>query len=95
MRLRFTREAAKELDQVLFYIERRSSEGARNVEARIRAAVDLIASHPRSGRLTNTPGLRRVVVHPYPYLIFYAARDNEVVIHGVRHAARRSSSVPG
>jgi hypothetical protein len=25
-------------------------------------------SYPRSGRLTSTPGFRRVVVHPYPLL---------------------------
>ena len=94
MRLRYTREAAKELDQVLTYIERRSPEGARNVKSRIQAAINLIASHPQSGRLTSTTGLRRVVVHPYPYLIFNAARDDEVVLYGVRHAARRSPSVP-
>ncbi len=94
MRLRYTREAAKELDQVLSYIEGRSLGGARHVEARIQAAINLIVSYPRSGQLTSTPGLRRVVVHPYPYLIFYAARDEEVVIHGVRHAARRPLSIP-
>jgi toxin ParE1/3/4 len=33
-------------------------------------------------------------VHPYPYLIFYKATADEVVIHGVRHAARRPSSMP-
>ena len=29
-----------------------------------------------------------------PYVIFYAATDDEVVIHGLRHAARRPSSMP-
>lgn len=94
MRLRFTGQAAKELDQVLFYIGKRSPEGAGRVRARIQAVADLTASYPESGQLTSTPGLRRVVVHPYPYLIFYAAKDDEVVIHGVRHAARRPSSIP-
>jgi toxin ParE1/3/4 len=94
VRLRYTRSAAEELDQVLSYIEGRSSEGARHVKARVQAVIDLIASYPESGQLTSTPGLRRVVVHPYPYLIFYAAKDDEVVIHGVRHAARRASSIP-
>jgi plasmid stabilization system protein ParE len=91
VKLRYTRRAAEELDQVLSYIEGRSPAGAHRVKARIQAVIELIASHPQSGQLTSTPGLRRVVVHPYPYLIFYAARDDEVVIHGVRHAARRRS----
>jgi toxin ParE1/3/4 len=42
----------------------------------------------------RSPRLRRVVAHPYPYLIFYTASDDEVVVHGVRHAARRPSSMP-
>jgi toxin ParE1/3/4 len=94
VRLRYTRKAAKELDQVLSYIEGRSLGGARHVEARIQAAIDLIAAYPQSGQLTSTPGLRRVVVHPHIYLIFYAASDDEVVIHGVRHAARRPLLIP-
>jgi toxin ParE1/3/4 len=94
VKLRYTLRAAEELDQVLSYIEERSPQGANHVKARIKAITDLIALHPHSGRLTNMRRLRRVVVHPYPYLIFYTATDNEVVIHGVRHAARRPSSGP-
>jgi toxin ParE1/3/4 len=94
VRLRYTLRAARELEQVLSYIDERSPEGARRAKARIRAVIDLIALHPQSGQLTSTRRLRRVIVHPYPYLIFYAAMDDNVVIHGVRHAARRPSSMP-
>ncbi len=94
MKLRYTLRAAQELEQVLSYINDRSPEGARRVKARIQAVIDLIASHPQSGQLTSARRLRRIVVHPHPYLIFYSATDDEVVIHGVRHAARRPSSMP-
>jgi len=94
VKLRYTLRAAQELEQVLSYIDDRSPEGARRVKARIQAVIDLIASHPQSGQLTSARRLRRIVVHPYPYLIFYAATNDEVVIHGVRHAARRPSSMP-
>jgi toxin ParE1/3/4 len=94
VKLRYTLRAAQELEQVLSYIDDRSPEGARRVRARIQAVIDLIASHPQSGQLTSAGRLRRIVVHPHPYLIFYAATDDEVVIHGVRHAARRPSSMP-
>ncbi|HEY1454181.1 MAG TPA: type II toxin-antitoxin system RelE/ParE family toxin [Roseiarcus sp.] len=93
MKLRYTLRAAEEL-QVLSYIDKRSPQGAHHVKARIKAITDLIALHPNAGQLTNSRGLRRVVVHPYPYLLFYAATEDEVVIHGVRHAARRPSSMP-
>jgi len=94
VKLRYTLRAAQELEQVLSYIDDRSPEGARRVKARIQGVIDLIASHPQSGQLTSARRLRRIVVHPYPYLIFYAATNDEVVIHGVRHAARRPSSMP-
>jgi plasmid stabilization system protein ParE len=56
--------------------------------------IDLIAAYPQSGQLMSTPGLRRVVGHPFPYFIIYAVSDDEVVIHGVRHTARGLSSIP-
>jgi toxin ParE1/3/4 len=35
-----------------------------------------------------------MIASPYPYLIFYQATDDEIVIHGVRHSARHPSSMP-
>jgi hypothetical protein len=32
---------------------------------------------------------------PYPYLIFYHATEDEIIIQGVRHAAPKPSSMPG
>lgn len=94
VRLRFTLRAAAELDEVLTYIDARSPRGARKVKARIQATIELLRSHPRAGQVTSHGRLRRVVAHPFPYLIFYGSTDDEVVIHGVRHAARRPSSMP-
>ena len=95
MRLRYTIRAAAELDDVLSFIDAHSPQGARQVKARIQATIDLILVHPRSGRLTRKGRLRRVVAHPYPYLIFYRATEEEIVIHGLRHGARRPASMPG
>ncbi len=38
--------------------------------------------------------MRRLVVSPYPYLIFYRVADDALVIHGIRHGARRPSAMP-
>jgi len=32
---------------------------------------------------------------PYPYLIFYEATNDAIVIHAIRHAARDPSGMPG
>ncbi|HSU99889.1 MAG TPA: type II toxin-antitoxin system RelE/ParE family toxin [Roseiarcus sp.] len=66
MRLRFTRRAAQELDQVLSYIEGRSSKGARDVKARIQAVIDLIAAYPQSGQLTSSPAFGASSSTPSP-----------------------------
>jgi plasmid stabilization system protein ParE len=91
VKLRYTLRAAAELDQVLDYIEMQSPQGARHVQARIQFIIDLLLQHPRAGRLTSKVGLRRMIVSPYPFLIFYRATEDEIVIHGVRHTARRPS----
>jgi plasmid stabilization system protein ParE len=46
------------------------------------------------GARTSSKRLRRLIARPYPYLIFYEVSDDEIVIHGVRHSARRPSSMP-
>jgi ParE toxin of type II toxin-antitoxin system, parDE len=46
------------------------------------------------GAVTDDPAIRRLTTTPYPYLIFYEAADDEVVIHAVRHGARDPSDNP-
>jgi plasmid stabilization system protein ParE len=50
MRVVLSRLALAELDEILAYIAERSPRGARNVEARLRHAFDLIARHPPAAR---------------------------------------------
>jgi toxin ParE1/3/4 len=91
VKLRYTLRGAAELDQVLGYIEAQSPQGARRVQARIKVIIELLLQYPCAGRLTSKAGLRRMVVSPYPFLIFYRATRDEIIIHGVRHTARRPS----
>jgi plasmid stabilization system protein ParE len=74
---------------ILDYIEARSPKGAGSVNRRLQAVIRLVADHPEAGRLTNKGNFRRIVASPYPYVIFYRSDATGIVIHGVRHAARR------
>jgi plasmid stabilization system protein ParE len=56
--------------------------------------IDLLAEHPFSGQITSEQRLRRLVITPYPYLVFYEATEEQVVVIGVRHAARDPSTIP-
>jgi plasmid stabilization system protein ParE len=92
VKLRYTRRAAAELEDVLSYVKEQSPLGARRVQARIQAITDLLLQHPKVGQVTSNGRLRRMVASPYPYLIFYEVTQDDIVIHGVRHAARRPFS---
>jgi toxin ParE1/3/4 len=93
VKLRYTLRGAAELDQILDYIETRSPQGARHVQARIQFIIDLLLQHPRAGRLTRVKlDCDEWSSRPIRFLIFYRATEDEIVIHGVRHTARRPSA---
>ena len=95
MKLRYTLPALADLNSVLDYIAVRSPGGARRVQARIQAIIDLLLLHPGIGTRTDDPTIRRMTALPYPYLIFYEVTETEIVIHAVRHAARDPAGMPG
>jgi len=95
VKLQFTRVALADLDSILSYIAAESPRGAKRVQARIHAIIDLIAEHPQIGPRTDNPAIRRMAVSPYPYLVFYEPMPDQVIIHAVRHGARDPSGMPG
>lgn len=69
VKLRYTLRGAAELDKVLTYkvltyIEARSPQGARHVQARIQAIINLLLKYPNAGQLTSKGRLRRAVAFP-------------------------------
>jgi len=95
VKLRYTLPALADLSAILDYIAAESPQGARRVQARIRTLTELLLLHPHIGRRTNDPAIRLMTATPYPYLVFYEATETEIIIHAVRHAARRPSGMPG
>jgi plasmid stabilization system protein ParE len=73
VKLRYTLPALADLDAVLNYITARSPQGARRVQARIQAIIDLLLLYPGIGSRTDDPAIRRMTARPYPYVIFYEA----------------------
>jgi toxin ParE1/3/4 len=89
VKLRYQRRALQQIDKALGYIAARSPDGAAKVEARLTAIAALIQEQSLVGRKTSVPGVRRIVLTPYPYLIDYYVGDDEIVIQRFRHAARK------
>jgi toxin ParE1/3/4 len=95
VKLRYTLPALADLRGILDYVAAHSPRGARRVQARLQAIIDLLLLYPNMGRRTNDPSVRRMTTPPYPYLVFYEATETEIIIHAIRHAARDPSSMPG
>jgi toxin ParE1/3/4 len=95
VKLRYTLPALADLSSVLDYIAAHSPQGAKRVEARIQAIIDLLLVYPNIGVRTDDPVIRRLMTAPYPYLVFYEVINTEIIIHAVRHAARNPSRTPG
>jgi toxin ParE1/3/4 len=90
MKVRFTRIALAELDEILEFIAANSGPGAANTKRRILEVIAPLKRFPRIGTPTDDPNIRMLVAPPCPYLIFYECHDgaNMLVIHHVRHARR-------
>ena len=95
MRLRVTRRAATQIEKALDYIEADSPQGANHVRDRIQTLFRLLAQHPYAGQATDLPGVRRLTLSPYPYLIFYRVTDSEVIVQRMRHTSRQPRPASG
>lgn len=89
MKVRVTRDAFSDLDEIFAYIAKDNPTAAADVVDRIEHVFQQLAHFPESGQKSDLEGIRRLPVTPYPYLVFYEVTATEVVIHHVRHGARR------
>ena len=87
MRLRYERGALSDLDEIFSHIAKDNREAASRLVARIEGVAARIAASPYIGEATRNPRFRRLPVGNY--LIVYEVGQDEVIIHYVRHGARR------
>ena len=90
MKLVWTDEALKDLDEIADWLIVHYPAVAPAVERRIRSVVAHIARWPESSRRSaKRPGVRAVPLGRYPYKIFYRVADDGVEILHIHHAARQ------
>jgi toxin ParE1/3/4 len=87
MKLRYERGALADLDEIFAYIARDNRKAAARLVARIEQTAARIAEMPYMGEATRKSRFRRFPVGNY--LIVYEVEEQEVIIHYVRHGARR------
>jgi len=89
LRLRWTRLAEQDLDQIAEYIGQDSAAAAARVVLElIDQAETLLPKHPAIGRPGRVLGTRELVVGQLPYIIAYRVRDKDLEILRVLHTSR-------
>jgi toxin ParE1/3/4 len=87
MKLRYERGAVLDLDEIFSHIAKDNTGAAGRLVGRIEEIGAKIAASPYLGQATRNPRFRRFPIGKY--LIVYEVGKDEVIIHYVRHGARR------
>ena len=89
MRLRWLRQALRNLDDEATYIAADDATAARLVVKRVLDAVAQLERQPGLGRPGRVPGTRELVVGHSSYIAPYRVRGETVEILRVFHTSRR------
>lgn len=90
MRLRFSPRATRDLASIGDYLSERNPAAARRVRASIVGTLQILTQFPEAGRQQKVEGVRKIVVRPYPYVIYYSVSGSsgEIYIIAIQHAAQ-------
>ena len=88
MEVRWSPEAADDLEQIVRYIQRDNPEVARKVAAIIIDAVGGLSMFPKRGRLGRIEGTCELVVTALPWIAVYRVRDKTVEVVRIHHGAQ-------
>ena len=87
MRLEFHPEAELELIEAAVHYELQVSGLGERLEAEVRRATDLLLEHPEIGQPVD-PDLRRLVLHRFPFTLFYSTTTDVLRVEVVAHQSR-------
>ena len=91
MKVRFSKLALAELDAILAEIRADNPGAAARFDERVRGVIERIAQFPEGAQeVEMRPGVRRVPLVRYPYVIHYAMIEGDVMILRFVHGARRN-----
>ena len=87
MRIKWTRFAAVDVEEIVEYIKGSNPNAAHRIARKIWDAVKMLSDHPEIGRPGRVMGTRELVVSNTPYIIPYRIKKNSLHILRMMHAA--------
>lgn len=88
MRVRWTTDAADDLERICDYIAETSPDSAHRVAATIVEGIASLRTFPNRGRLGRVEGTRELVFAPLPFVAVYEVSD-EVQVFRILHGAQQ------
>lgn len=88
MRVRWTTDAADDLERICDYVARERPEAARRLAFDVLRAIESLRDFPNRGRPGRVQGTREIVL-TRPFLAVYEVREEEVQVLRILHGARQ------
>lgn len=89
MRVRWTSDAADDLERIADYIAEDRPDTARRIALDIVQSVDALDTVPNRGRLGRIEGTRELVLVPLPFIAVYEVGEQEVRVLRILHGAQQ------
>jgi hypothetical protein len=90
MKLVYTDQALKDLDGIFVYQSLNWPNLRSGFERRLTLLEDHILAFPKAApEIPERAGVRCVLLHLYPYRLYYRVEDSQIVILSIRHTAQR------
>jgi toxin ParE1/3/4 len=89
MRVRWTLEALKDLDEAVGYIALEDMNTARGIAIAIKAAAKSLAKMPNRGRPGFIEGTRELLVPNLPYFFVFLVQNEQVEMLRLMHFSRK------
>jgi toxin ParE1/3/4 len=87
--LRWTREAAADLENIANYLFEKTPERAAELVWGIYDAPIALLTFPYRGRVGRKEGTRELVLSPLPYIVVYQVRGETVHVVRILHGAQK------
>ena len=89
MQLRWTEEAANDLERIADYLVQNTPDRAQELVQRIYDAAGSLLRFPHRGRPGKVKGTRELVLGALPYVVVYVVREDAVVVVRILHGAQQ------
>jgi addiction module RelE/StbE family toxin len=88
MRLRWTEQAAVDLERIADYLFEHAPDRAPGLVREIYLAPSALLRHPSLGRPGKKPGTRELVISSLPYIVVYRIAGEVIQIIRILHGAQ-------